>query len=180
MSRPTRHLAAVGVLASATLLLTGCSAVQGMIGGVEPERDEATGEITEAANADAFALRVGDCLTYAEEVPAEVSEEEPELEEVSSVPTVPCGDEHDSEVYAAHDLEGEEFPGDDAIIASADELCFADFQPFVGTAYDDSTLDFTFLAPTATSWEYADDREVLCIVMDPAGGVTGTLKGAQY
>ncbi|WP_298455388.1 septum formation family protein [uncultured Cellulomonas sp.] len=173
MSRSTR-LAAVGVLASTALLVTGCS----LMGGVEPERDEETGEITEAVEADAFAIRVGDCLDYSDEAPAEEGADE--LEEVSSVPTVPCGEAHDSEVYASHQLDGDEYPGDDAIVASADDMCFADFQPFVGTAYEESTLDFTYLAPTSQSWELGDDREVLCIVTDPQGGVTGTLEGVQH
>jgi len=179
VSRSPRRTAAVSVLASA-FLLSGCSALDGLMGGAEPERDEETGEITEAVDADAFALRVGDCLNYAEDATADVSEDAPELEEVVSVPTVPCGDEHDSEVYAAHVLEGDEYPGDESVMASADELCFADFEPFVGTAYDASVLDFTYLAPSSDSWSLGDDREVLCILVDADGGVTGTLEGARY
>ncbi|WNB85714.1 septum formation family protein [Cellulomonas sp. ATA003] len=174
MSRSTRRpVATAGALVATALLLTGCSALQGAMGGVEPERDEATGEITEAAQADAFALRVGDCLT----LEAEVTEE---LQEFASVPTVPCEEAHDSEIYAAHDLEGDEYPGDDAVVASADELCLADFTTFVGTPYEESVLELTTFFPSSDSWSMQDDREVLCVVVDVEGGVTGTLQGAQY
>ncbi len=172
MSRTTRRpLARAGLLAATALVLTGCSAVQGFVGGVEPERDEATGEIVEAAQADAFALRVGDCL--------DVSSTE-ESEVLDSVPTVPCGEPHEGEVYASHALADGDFPGDEAVAAQAEELCYSDFQAFVGLAYEDSTLDFSTMYPTADSWQLLDDREVLCVVVDPAAAVTGTLEGAGY
>lgn len=169
--RPTTLLLAAAV---AVLSLSGCAVAQDLVGGVEPERDEATGEVVEAVHANAFALRVGDCLNVNETMP-----DTEETFEVESVPTVPCGDEHDSEVYASHQMEDGEYPGDEAVLAAVDELCYADFAPFVGLAYEDSTLDFTAFFPSAQSWEM-DDREILCIVVDPEAGVTGTLQGVQY
>jgi hypothetical protein len=166
-----RPLASAGLLAVGMLLLTGCSAVQGLAGGVEPERDETTGEIVEAAQADAFSLRVGDCVDALATG---------DSEEVESMPTVPCADEHDGEVYASHLIDDAEYPWEESVATQADELCYADFQPFVGTAYEDSALDYTTLFPTGDSWKHLDDREILCIVVDPSAGVTGTLQAAQY
>ena len=174
MSRSTfRRTAAVAL--SAGLLLTGCSALEGLAGGVEPERDAESGEIVEAVRADAFSLRVGDCLDLSSE-PVATDEEGAEFD---SVPTVPCTDEHDSEIYAAHLLPEGEYPGDEAVAGSAEELCYQDFQPFVGLAYEDSVLEFTTFMPTVDSWELDGDREVLCVVVDPSAPVTATLQAAQ-
>jgi hypothetical protein len=174
VSRSTRRRTAAVAL-SAGLLLSGCSALEGLVGGVEPERDAETGAIVESVRADAFALRVGDCLDLSSE-PVGTEEEGTEFD---SVPTTPCAEEHDSEIYAAHQLPDGDFPGDDAVATSADDLCYADFQSFVGTSYEESALDFTTFTPTLDSWELAGDREVLCVIADPSGMVTGTLRSAQ-
>ena len=159
--------AAVAVLG--LVALTGCSAVQDAMGGAqEPTRDEETGEITEAAEADVFAIAVGDCLNTADLAG-----------DVSEVPTVPCSDPHESEVFAATDMPEGEFPGEEAVGTAADEFCLAEFASFVGMDYYDSALEMTTLSPTQETWDGMDDREILCVVEDLAGGVTGTLKGAQ-
>lgn len=164
MATPTtrsRALTAAGLVASAGLLLTGCS----MLPGSAPERDE-TGQITESQdNADVFAIEVGDCLN---ETTGTV---------VSSVPVVPCGEPHDEEAFFAFNLTDADLPGDDAIAEQAEATCGPEFESFIGLAYDQSTLDWYYYSPTSSSW--ADgDREVLCIALDPAGQVTGSLAGA--
>ena len=58
-----------------------------------------------------------------------------------------------------------------------DEQCLGAFEGFVGLPYEQFALEVTWLEPTAESWD-AGDRELLCIVADPAGGVTGSLEGA--
>ena len=130
---------------------------------------------------EAFRERVIDATEHAEEaVIAKEARVTEETQEFATVPTVPCGEEHDSEIYAAHDLEGAEYPGDEAVVTGADELCLDDFASFVGTAYEESALELTTFFPSADSWDLQDDREVLCVVVDVDGGVTGTLEGAQY
>jgi Septum formation len=171
VSLSTGRLATLGL--ATAIILTGCSALQGAAGGVEPERDR-DGQVTEAAQANAFALRVGDCLNL-DDAPAT---DAPVSEEVESVPTVPCDQEHDGEVYAVEDMDEGEFPGDEAVATAAEEFCLSEFQDFVGVAYDESPLDFTTFSPTEDSWNELDDRELLCIVVDPEGGVTGTLEGS--
>lgn len=170
LSRPALTAALV---ASSVVVLTGCSALQSLAGGVEPERDEVTGAVTEAVEADPFALRVGDCVDTAA---LGVTEE---VQTIMSVPTLPCDQEHDGEVYASLELEGE-YPGEDGVVQAADEFCYAEFGAFVGTAYEDSALDFLTMFPTAETWELDGDRQVLCIVVDAASGVTATLAGAAY
>ena len=165
--RPLARLLAAAAALAVTLPLTGCSTLGGLLPAPQPERDETTQEIVEAGQADVFALRVGDCM------------DTPEGEVVSEVPVVPCTEPHDDEVYFDFQLADGEFPGDDAVTEQSDAGCLEQFQPFVGLAYDSSTLDFYSYRPTAESWAEGD-RVVSCVVWDPAGPVTGTLQGAAY
>lgn len=152
---------ALALATVAVLTLTACNAP------TQNVRDE-SGAITEANDdADVFDLRVGDCL------------DESGDEEVQSVPTVPCADEHDYEVYSSTDVEGDDYPGQDAVNAQADEYCVMAFDAFVGTAYDESALDYSTFTPTQESWDYNDDREILCLVYHPEEKLTGTAKDSR-
>lgn len=150
---------ATAVLAGTTvLLLSAC-------GPEAAQRDEASGEVTAASDADVFSLQVGDCLDMAELASAT---------EVETVPTVPCGDPHDGEVYAETALEGDELPAD--VEDQADAFCYDAFEPFIGMTYEESAVDFTYFTPSEGSWGQGD-RAVQCIVV-VAEPTTGTLEGA--
>lgn len=166
MRAHTRSLSVTIALAAA-IVLSGCSAVGDIIDGDEPKRDD-TGAIVEAAEADVFSLRVGDCLNY-EDVATGM---------VETVGTIPCGEAHDSEAYAVTELPEGDFPGDDSIDASADEFCYSEFAAFVGMAYEDSALGYWPLTPLQVGWEQVDDRQILCFVQDLEGGVIGTMEGS--
>lgn len=118
---------------------------------------------------DVFSLEVGDCLAQSDEVD--------ESDEVSTVPVVPCTQEHDGQIYAATDLPDGDFPGTESVRDQADDLCAGKFDAFVGLSYDESVLDFYPFYPTEESWG-GGDREVLCVAFDPAGPVTGPLENA--
>ena len=115
------------------------------------------GAASETAAAD---LVVGDCF------------DAPLTEEVFTVPTVPCNEPHDVEVFAVLSLTdfGAAFPGRQTIDEAADYECFLLFEPYVGAAYEVSILDFFALSPTSSSWDDGD-RGVTCVV--------GRLDGAQ-
>ncbi|WP_350349575.1 septum formation family protein [Agromyces sp. G08B096] len=172
MSSPARRSlrTAIAALALAAVIpLAGCTAIlEQFMPKPQAERDDTTQEVVEEGNLDVFTLRVGDCLSSVDEG------------EVSEVPVVPCDQPHDDEVYGTHQLTGDEFPGEDQIQQLSDEGCLAQFEAFAGIAYDVSTLDFYSYRPTQQSWEQLDDREVACVIYDPAGPVTGTLQGAAY
>jgi hypothetical protein len=158
---PIRYfsLPVLGKAAAAGALVLGLGACSD-----EPERDDA-GAITEEGDADVFTLKVGDCL----------SDQAGATGEVSDVPVVPCDQPHDSEIYFSYLIpDAEAFPG--TFQEHVDAQCLPQFQTFVGVAYEASALDMTWLEPTAASWQEGD-RELLCIVADPAGGVTGSLAG---
>ena len=167
----TTPIARSVLLATAALTLgaalSGCSAISSVFGSGDAQRDE-EGHVTEGKEIDIFSLKVGDCLTEAAVTGGETN----------TAPVVPCGEAHPFEVYAEFDLDDGDFPGTDAIEAPAMEFCETEFEKFVGVAYNDSTLDYTWFEPTAESWS-ADDRLVQCIIGDPEDAeITGSLKGA--
>lgn len=156
----TAPLAAVALAAA----LTGCSALDSLGGGAEPaQRDEPGGEITASAEADVFSLQLGDCLDY-----AGLSE----MDQVESVPTIPCGDPHDAEIYAETTITEDQLADVETI---ADTFCRDSFTTFIGKTFDESLLGLNYLYPDELTFAEGDDV-IQCIVQHPDGGVTGTLK----
>ena len=153
-----RRLVAVTVLAVVTL--AGCTS--------GPERDPETGELLEAGDIDVFELRVGDCVDgFTDD------------EQLSTIRAMPCAEEHSDEIYAAVPIpDGDEYPGNEAITELANSGCYDEFEAFVGIPWEDSELDFGYLAPTEQSWSEGD-REILCTVGDPNRSLTGSLGGAN-
>ncbi len=169
MKNARARLSLAAVIVAAAVSLSGCSIVDQFMPASQPVRDAETGEVTEQVdNADVFAVRVGDCLNTADL---------DTTDQVSNVPVVPCAEPHDDEVYHAYMLADGDYPGEDAIIAEADNVCVAEFATFVGLSYEESTLDYWPMYPTPGSWSDGD-REVLCIAWDPSGQLTGTVAGA--
>ncbi|HEY9412677.1 MAG TPA: septum formation family protein [Jiangellaceae bacterium] len=170
MARLTRMT--IGALAvGAALALSACSQVGDLVdgdGGDEPSRDP-SGQVTESEPAaDVFSVKVGDCIGAFGDG-----------EQVSEIPVVPCTEPHDQEVYAAVQVpDAAEYPGDAAVEDQAKTDCSAEFQTFVGLAYDDSELYVNFLTPTADSWAQGD-REILCTIYEEGAQTTGTLKDAN-
>ncbi len=147
---------------------TGCSLLNQLVPGSAPVRDAETGQITEGnTNAEVFSIRVGDCLNTDDTMSGEIS----------SVPVVPCDQPHADEVFLAYDLEDAEFPGTDEVANAAYERCAMEFEAFVGIPYAESVLDVWPMYPTLNSWNDGD-REVLCVVYDPAARTIGSLAGA--
>lgn len=120
-----------------------------------------------------FAIKPGECFL----APAETTAQIDDLENTD------CEKPHDMEAYAAIPYTGagaEEgtFPGDDALKNFADGSCARAFTDYVGVSYLDSSLFFTYLLPSARSWQ-DEDREVLCFVIDSGTPMTGSVKGTK-
>ncbi|MFT2711755.1 septum formation family protein [Clavibacter sp. Sh2126] len=167
-------LAAVLVAAA----LSGCSPQQ--IADLLPHdapRDE-QGAITASGSTDVFDLRQGDCIEDQSLVDSLSSESgNGASQEVHDVRTVPCSDPHDFEAYRDVTLTGgSDYPGADPVDAQADEACGKGFDSFIGFDYQDSAYEYTYYQPTAEGW-MTGDRTVTCLVGDPAGKTTGSLKG---
>ena len=163
-SAPWTRALAIVALSAAGLALSGCSLLPSFTGGGTATRDD-SGEVVEGNDdTDVFTLQVGDCLNDA-----------PAAETVETIPTVPCTEPHDSEIYASIIMTGDTFPGTDAVIAEADTACLDAFEGFVGVSYADSLYYYSSYFPTEGSWE-GGDREILCTIYDEAGQVTGSLQ----
>ncbi|HOB56030.1 MAG TPA: septum formation family protein [Rhodoglobus sp.] len=159
-TRLARTLAAV-TIAAASFGLTGCSLLGNVVADPAPSANP-----TEGTETDAFAIGVGDCLN------------DGGVEgEVSSVVVIDCAQPHDSEAYSSIQVPDGDYPGEDAILAQAEQDCLAAFNTFAGINYDQSTLSFSYYYPTEGSWGNGD-REILCLILDPAGKTVGTLANA--
>lgn len=153
------------IASTAVVVLAGCTGLGAIAPDDQPVRDDDGRIIEPNEQTDAFALQVGDCLDDATETG-----------EVQTVPTVPCDEPHDSEIYSAHLLGQSAYPGEEAVIGQAEALCLPAFEQFVGEPYLESRFDFSYYYPTEASWANGD-REVLCVIYDPEGPVTGSLAG---
>lgn len=116
-----------------------------------------------------FGLEVGDCF------------DDPDGQTVEEVPAVDCGEPHDNEVFAlvAHPATPDEgFPGRDAVVATAEELCAGPFEEYVGRSYEESRLYLFPITPSQETW--ADgDREIVCALYEQdEGKMRGSRRGA--
>ena len=141
----------------------------GAVGGLifNATRDS-SGEITKAGDLAAADLRVGDCFDL----------KDPDAEELEDVTGLPCTSEHQYEVFHVGSMPEGSFPTDDGFLAWLEVNCVPAFDAYVGTIYDNSTLDISWLQPTLDLWNDGD-RSIQCSVFDPNDDrLTGSLKGA--
>lgn len=106
-----------------------------------------------AGDQRADALKVGDCFDDSAEMISG--------DEITRVPSVPCNEPHDNEVFHVTDYPGSAYSFE-AIADFADRACFSAFEPYIGRSYETSIIDFTWFVPTPGSWA-GGDREVTCI-----------------
>lgn len=154
-----------GVIAAA-VALGGCSADP------DPGSAPASGDSGEASLVTAqqvLQLEVGTCL---------MDLSTPLGQDLTEIPTIPCAEPHESEVFAEVTLDGDTFPGVDAITETATGACLAEFAEFVGVDHAASTLDFAYYYPTPSSWAVGD-RSVFCVVFEPGVLTTGSLEQAK-
>lgn len=118
-----------------------------------------------ACTTSVFDLDVGDCLT------------DPGSGQIESVDVVDCTGEHSFEVYA--NLTVPDDIGLAGIAEFALDGCYSAFAEYVGTDFESSAFDFTWLEPTAESWEQSGDRTVNCLLFDFQGATsTGSARGS--
>lgn len=155
-------MAIAATLCTLTLTLGACS----LFGNGDAKRDP-SGVATESSKADAFKVKVGDCL------------EKPSGSEVKDVTIIPCPQDHDFEAFAATNLEDSTYPGDAAITQKAEDFCSKEFATFIGKPFDESGLEMTYFFPTSESWT-TGDKEIVCLVGGVAGAQSkGSLKNSK-
>lgn len=190
-----RFLTTTAGLASATLLLTGCASLDfsGGDGTDEAASDtvEATPaeEVTEATEATTaateaetsedpagaeevtvFDLEQGDCI---EDIEAIFGGQD-QVEEVENVGIIDCEQPHTGEVYHVEMMEQEELPEMTELASIAETACLDQFEPFVGSPYLQSDLEFAYFHPTPMSWQHGD-HNITCMLVaaEPTSGSAG-------
>jgi hypothetical protein len=128
----------------------------------EEETPEAGGEVVDIDD-----LTVGDCFNAPEGF--------------SVVEHVPCEQPHVYEIFATvtHPGDGEEYPGDEAVTDTAEELCEPEFEPYVGVDYQSSELYATTITPTQDSWAEGDRNIVCALHEEDEREITGSQEGAD-
>jgi len=164
LTRGRRRIALAAVILAGAAL-TGCSPA------AEPETAPSPSpSATGGTEADVFSLKVGDCF------------DDDGQTQLTTVEVIDCSEPHTYEAYFSALMEGDEYPGEDAIAEFGDDRCRAAFEDFVGVDEDETSIGFTYYSPLEASWEGADDREILCIAGDTNGRVSEPLKdaGSRY
>lgn len=126
------------------------------------------GACSDGDSTSVFDLGVGDCF----------DDESLEAEVLFDVPTVPCSEPHDNEIYFEYSMTETDYPGREATLDAADQRCLDEFEGFVGIDYFESDLDLFSIVPTQESWTDGD-RTVLCVLYAlDMSQLTGSMRGA--
>jgi hypothetical protein len=127
--------------------------------------------IAHGHNVSVFLLRKGNCVVPPTTVRAEVSQ----------VEVVPCEVPHTQEVFALVNYKQQDtYPGSSALKTFADAACLEGYAGYVGVDYRDSQLFYTYLLPSARSWNSdKNDRQVVCLITTTGQPLTGSIKGSR-
>lgn len=97
-----------------------------------------------------------------------------------------CGDPHVYEVFGVIDYDakgsggGMPYPGVPVVQDWSEQMCYAQFEPFVGVRWTISELDIKSWWPSNESWDQGD-RQVVCTVMSTNGTLLeGTQRGSKH
>ena len=122
-----------------------------------------------------FSVKPGQCFQTPKDVKAELAK----------LHKTPCTDAHTQEAYAvvryvnSSGATPSTYPGSDVLTTFAQGTCAQRYSGYVGVDYLDSTLYFTYLLPSARSWEQDSDRNVICFVTTTGGTLKKSVKGSK-
>jgi hypothetical protein len=122
-----------------------------------------------------FGVKSGECFLPPEKIQAELTK----------LNKVACTHAHTQEAYAvvayraAGSVTTTDYPGDAALKQFADGTCAQRFAGYVGRDYQDSSLFFTYLLPSARGWEQGHDRKVICFITTTGKLLRKSVKGAN-
>ena len=99
---------------------------------------------------------------------------------VTELPVVECSVPHTHEIYAVVLSQEPVYPGFESLEIAALARCLAPFEDYVGVSVFDSTLFYSWLVPTLTSWDKEDDREIVCVIGNGNGApLVGSVRGSN-
>ena len=146
------------LVAAMVVVLSGCQSA--------PRAEDAA---SDTPTVNVLELEVGTCLNDVDQ---------PLAQDLTEVPAVDCTTPHQSEVFAAIDVDGTDYPGIDSLTDTAVRDCQVEFERFVGVEFSASALNFHYYYPTTSSWAVGD-RSIYCVIFDPGVDSVGTLRGAE-
>ncbi|MGH1506130.1 MAG: septum formation family protein [Acidimicrobiales bacterium] len=158
MSTVHRRAGMIGVAGVIGVVGVGCTGGETADGIPDELAYVTTSSVVESTTTTeaALGLRVGDCLAEAPAIGATAAA-------VGDQVTASCDGDHGAEIYYAFDLPEGAFPQGGAIDELGHDGCYATFEPFVGSAYELSSLVFRVALPDEAAWQDGD-REVLCVL----------------
>jgi len=118
------------------------------------------GHSSKTVSVSVFSVQPGQCFTAPAQVKAQLS----------NLNRIECTSPHSQESYALvaytnpNGTTSSTYPGNDLLANFAQGACAQRFSSYVGVDYLDSSLFFTYLLPSARSWEQGDDRNVICFL----------------
>lgn len=118
--------------------------------GNSAKRDE-SGHVTQSGDMDVTKLRVGDCV-------ADLGEKS----YYTTTKAIPCAQPHKAEVYAVLPLSGSSLPSQSVLDEKGNEECGAELESYAPSAFDDDSVQITYLYPTKRSWAQGD-RAIACV-----------------
>ncbi|WP_404393491.1 DUF4190 domain-containing protein [Humibacillus xanthopallidus] len=153
-------LGTIGTLVWAGLLALGIiSAVSGTSQGTSSSATAAPGGSAGKPEIFVDDLEAGDCFSGGR------------TDQIDLVNPVPCTSAHESQVVTIFELPEGDYPGEDEVIAAAEEGCADKADPLLtDAAFGD--LEPSFIYPDSYTWR--GDRTVLCLVEAPTGTTTGS------
>ncbi|MEN9710038.1 MAG: hypothetical protein RL441_30 [Actinomycetota bacterium] len=146
----------MGIGRSIALAVAGTGLAAGVaagLGGYDDTTRDDTGQIVNSGDISVFNVKVGDCLAG-----TPVGEGD-----VSDLVGVPCSEDHVNEVYAEELVTDLKDYDATALDDEANRFCEAAFESYVGISYNDSSLEFVYLAPSEESWA-GGDNEITCML----------------
>lgn len=91
----------------------------------------------------------------------------------------PCDGKHYYEVYATKNWTSKKTPTQKQLDALYAEVCVKGFTKFVGLNSGKSDYEILRFQAPISSWQQVPDHRLVCAAGSPAGGITGTVKGAK-
>ncbi len=126
------------------------------------------GQIEQPIEIPYTSLRVGDCFDLID----------PAAQNVELVRAAPCADEHVFEVFFVGDMPDGAFPGDEAVLAFANDNCLPAFEDYVGAPFEQSVWYASPVIPNEESWAEGA-RTVTCQLHNQEGTpVTGSARNS--
>jgi hypothetical protein len=178
-SRP--RWALVSGLAALVLVLVGCAVAIPLLGesdhGHQPDPSSASQRDAPSPSGRPVhfvSLKTGECVSD-----PSLRDGTPELSPI--IQLLPCGAEHDAEVFFVGDIwkPEQEYPGRGAVEGEWRRSCENAFRLYVGLKSGLSVLDFRGWSPSRGSWGDGD-RRIGCMAYDPDRQLTGTVKDYRH